>query len=135
MKRALNYLRKLTDDNNTQITPEQYDILLSVLRSFDSDDISAADMYDIVMDEDSVFGIAMSAEETVDSKIMVFWQAVESVLCCLICKAYQNEGQKHLPQDIESIQAEKLDGFFHFLDKNCPSVEECYEYFCREICL
>ena len=60
--------------------------------------------------------------------------AVSTVLSCYVCKTYIDEGQKYLPEGPTSIQSEKLDSFFGYPAK-FSTAEECYGYFCRDVCL
>ncbi len=113
IKNALSYLRQLVDEHRSAADDARAECLDKLLDEFDDRGKTADELYELTY---SVLN------------------AVISVLSCVVCKAYIAEGQSCLPEDLEALQTDKIDGFFSYLSEY-PSAEECCRYFCREVCL
>ncbi|MBQ8967584.1 Imm6 family immunity protein [Ruminococcus sp.] len=120
--KALSYLSRLAEEHRSVSDKVQAELLDRLFNEFEDHEKTADELYELL------------GAEGLFNETDVFDNAVLAVLSCVVCKAYIDEGQKYLPEDIESIQADKLDGFFAYLAK-FPSAEECYGYFRREVCL
>ena len=130
---ALEYFTKLLAEYKDILGAGQYAAVSEVLRSIENGS-SADTLYGYISD-DGENSIAHHAENAEDTAVRTFFQALLSVTACLVCAAYRSEGRKYLPEDIESIDEDKLDGFFDFLRGSSPSAEVCFEYFCRNVCV
>ena len=128
---ALDYLLWITNSQKNLIGAEFADQCLSIIEKIKSRNYTADELYSLVTD-DELYICAEKANGTNDE---VFRQAFISVLMCMICAKYHNEGQMFLPEDIEPIQGDKLDGFFTYLKEKRPLPKDCYEIFCRTVCL
>ena len=121
IKNALSYLRRLNEEHRSAADDARAECLDKLLDEFADRGKTADELYEllcsVLADDDSPFE-----------------NAVISVLSCVVCKAYIAEGQSCLPEDLEALQTDKIDGFFSYLSEY-PSAEECYRYFCREVCL
>lgn len=131
MKRAIGYLRWLTSENHP--LNGETEMITSVLDMFEDSENDAFTLYNAVMDEDGIAGTEMCND--LDEIGKTYFQAVFSVICCMLRMKYEYEGQKYIPEDIESIQAEKLDNYFCYLSEKNPDAKECYAYFCSKVCL
>ncbi|MBO4865781.1 MAG: hypothetical protein J5582_04330 [Ruminococcus sp.] len=129
---AVEYLRKITESKRDIIGSDRADYCRSLIEKIVSKTYTANELYGFVTDEDGLYTFAENSANTDEE---AFWQAFLSVSMCIICTKYQDEGQKYLPEDIESIQAEKLDGFFTYLKKEGPEPKDCYAIFCDTVCL
>ena len=132
MNYAAEYLLKITVKQRDFIGSEQENFCRSLIEKFKSGKHSADELYSIVTDEDVLDTYAENASNKDEE---FFWQTFISVLMCIVCAEYHRKGQKDLPEDIESIQADKLDEFFTYLKNYDPEPKECFECFCNTICL
>ena len=119
---ALDYLLWITNSHKNIIGAEFADPCLSIIEKLKSRNYTADEFY-------------ICAENANGTNDEVFRQAFISVLMCMICAKYHSEGQKFLPEDIEPIQGDKLDGFFTYLKEKRPLPKDCYQIFCRTVCL
>ena len=129
---AVEYLRKITESKREIIGSERADYCLSLIEKIVSKKYTANDLYSFITEEDGIYTLAENAVNTDEE---AFRQAFLSVSMCIICAKYREEGQKYLPEDIESIQAEKLDNFFAYLKNEEPEPKDCYTIFCDTVCL
>jgi len=121
MSSALAYVRWLTEAHRSVIGADKAEHLDKLFNTIEESDKTANEIYDLM-------GTECSSDDS------PFENAVISVLSCVVCKMYVEESQKYLPEDIENIQVDKLDSFFGYLTE-FPSAEECFDHFCREVCL
>jgi hypothetical protein len=129
---AAEYLLKINEKHRDIIGSEQEIFCRSLVEKFKSGKHSADELYSIVTDEDVLDAYAENASNKYEG---FFWQTFISVLMCMVCFEYHREGQKYLPEDIESIQEDKLDEFFTYLKNDAPEPKECFERFCNTVCL
>ncbi|SFC86347.1 Imm6 family immunity protein [Ruminococcus albus] len=129
---AAEYLLKITKRNSDMMGSQCADYCLSLIEKIVSKKYTANDLYSFVTEEDGIYTLAESATNKDEED---FRQAFLSVSMCIIRAKYRDEGQKYLPEDIESIQAEKIDGFFAYLKNEEPEPKDCYTIFCDTVCL
>lgn len=129
---ALDYLLWITNSQKNIIGAEFADHCLSITEKLKSRNYTADEFYSLITDDELLYNYTDNAAET---ECEAFSQAFISVLMCMICAKYHSEGQKFLPEDIEPIQVEKLDGFFTYLKEKRPLHKDCYQIFCKTVCL
>lgn len=129
---ATGYLLKITEIKKDIIGSDRADYCRSLIERFSCKTYTANELYGFVTDED---GLYTFAENSANKAEETFWQAFLSVSMCIIFAKYREKGQKYLPEDIESIQAEKLHSFFAYLKNEEPEPKDCYTIFCDTVCL
>ena len=128
--KAAEYLLKLTADNRSMIGNERAAYCVSLIEKTNM--CTADELYRLAADEIGLYTFAENAEGKEEE---TFWQAFVSVYMCIVCAEYRREGQKYLPEDLEAIREEQLNGFFTFLAEVRPDAKECFEYFQSNVCL
>lgn len=96
---------------------------------------SADDLYGIIYteDEDCVFQYAEN-EYDENEEIQTMWELLLCILLAIVRIAYQREEQLYVPQDIEIIKADEVDGFLNMFVDGIQAPHKLREYFYKQVC-
>lgn len=114
------YIRQLLERYKDFLKPNEYLHCADVINQFYrwySDEVffNADDLYLLICDEGDVDGKCLYdyAEYYEESEVLTdMWECIVTVLMFMSWIAYQNEEAVYIPQDLESINIEKVESFF-----------------------
>lgn len=118
---AFLYMRQLLDKNKRLIAPEEYRHCADIVERFwnwwhGEVSLSADDLYLLLCEESGLgakclYDYVAYCQAEGNEALSDMWESITTILLIMVRSAYRNEGTAYVPQDLENINAEKMDAF------------------------
>lgn len=136
------YLEQLLAQYKQEMDPNRYEYCSHIVHTFYQwylhRTLSADDLYLLLMNQEntdsmSIFDCAQCHSVEECGYLYYVWNSVLSILMVVVYIAYEFEGSSYVPQDIEPINPQKIDGFLEQIEKRITP-KELLEFHMKELC-